>query len=65
MLALRMRDEDWQAVQDVDLGAPFRLARAALSGMLRRRAGRIINISSIVGTTGIPARPTMPPPRLA
>lgn len=52
MLALRMRDADWQAVLDVDLSAPFRLARAALRGMLRRRAGRIINISSIVGVTG-------------
>ena len=52
MLALRMREEDWQAVLDVDLSAPFRLARAALRGMLRRRAGRIINISSIVGATG-------------
>jgi 3-oxoacyl-[acyl-carrier protein] reductase len=52
MLALRMRDEDWQAVMDVDLSAPFRLARAALRGMLRRRAGRIVNISSIVGVTG-------------
>ena len=52
MLALRMADEDWQAVLDVDLSAPFRLARAALRGMLRRRAGRIINISSIVGATG-------------
>ncbi len=52
MLALRMRDEDWQAVIDIDLSAPFRLARATLRGMLRRRAGRIINISSIVGATG-------------
>ena len=52
MLALRMKDEDWQAVLDVDLTAPFRLARAALRGMVRRRAGRIISISSIVGTTG-------------
>ena len=52
MLALRMKDEDWQAVLDVDLTAPFRLARDALRGMLRRRAGRIIGISSIVGTTG-------------
>ena len=52
MLALRMGEEDWQAVLDVDLSAPFRLARAALRGMLRRRAGRIINIGSIVGSTG-------------
>jgi 3-oxoacyl-[acyl-carrier protein] reductase len=52
MLALRMSDTDWQAVLDVDLSAPFRLARAALRGMLRRRVGRIINIASIVGVTG-------------
>jgi 3-oxoacyl-[acyl-carrier protein] reductase len=52
MLALRMSDLDWQAVLDIDLSAPFRLARATLRGMLRRRAGRIINISSIVGATG-------------
>jgi 3-oxoacyl-[acyl-carrier protein] reductase len=52
MLALRMSDEDWQAVLDVDLSAPFRLARATLRGMVRRRAGRIINIASIVGSTG-------------
>ena len=52
MLALRMSDADWQAVLEVDLAAPFRLARAVLRGMLRRRAGRIINISSIVGATG-------------
>lgn len=51
-LALRMRDEDWQGVLDVDLTAPFRLIRASLRGMLRRRAGRVINISSIVGATG-------------
>jgi 3-oxoacyl-[acyl-carrier protein] reductase len=56
MLALRMKDEDWQAVLDVDLTAPFRLARAALRGMLRRRAGRIIGISSIVGSTGNPGQ---------
>jgi 3-oxoacyl-[acyl-carrier protein] reductase len=51
-LALRMLDEDWQAVLDVNLTAPFRLIRAVLRGMLRRRAGRIVNISSIVGATG-------------
>lgn len=52
MLAMRMSDESWQTVLDVDLSAPFRLARAALRGMVRRRAGRIINVSSIVGATG-------------
>ena len=56
MLALRMKDEDWQAVLEVDLTAPFRLARAALKGMLRRRAGRIIGIGSIVGATGNPGQ---------
>lgn len=52
MLALRMQDADWQIVLDVDLSAPFRLIRATLKGMLKRRAGRIINIASIVGVTG-------------
>ncbi|WP_158742049.1 3-oxoacyl-[acyl-carrier-protein] reductase [Acidisphaera sp. L21] len=56
MLALRMKDDDWQAVLDVDLTAPFRLTRAALKGMVRRRAGRIIAIASIVGTTGNPGQ---------
>jgi 3-oxoacyl-[acyl-carrier protein] reductase len=56
MLALRMKDEDWESVLDVDLAAPFRLSRAALRGMLRRRAGRIIQISSIVGSLGNPGQ---------
>jgi 3-oxoacyl-[acyl-carrier protein] reductase len=55
-LALRMSDADWAQVLDVDLGAPFRLARAALKFMLRRRAGRIINIGSVVGHTGNPGQ---------
>jgi 3-oxoacyl-[acyl-carrier protein] reductase len=55
-LALRMSDADWQSVLDIDLSAPFRLARAALRGMLRRRSGRIISISSIVGATGNPGQ---------
>jgi len=56
MLALRMKDEDWSAVIDVDLAAPFRLSRAALKGMLRRRAGRIVQIGSVVGATGNPGQ---------
>ncbi len=56
MLALRMKDADWQAVLDIDLSAPFRLSRAAMRGMLRRRAGRIVQISSVVGTTGNPGQ---------
>jgi 3-oxoacyl-[acyl-carrier protein] reductase len=55
-LALRLRDEDWQAVIDLDLTAAFRLSRAALRGMLRRRHGRIICISSVVGATGNPGQ---------
>ncbi len=51
-LALRMTDADWDKVLDVDLGAPFRLSRAVLKFMLRRKAGRIINIGSVVGSTG-------------
>ena len=51
-LALRLREEDWQAVIEVNLGAAFRLARAALRGMVRRRHGRIICITSVVGVTG-------------
>ena len=51
-LAMRMRDEDWQAVLEVNLTAGFRLIRAALRGMLRRRHGRIISITSIVGVAG-------------
>jgi 3-oxoacyl-[acyl-carrier protein] reductase len=51
-LAIRMSDADWAKVLDVDLAAPFRLSRAALKYMLRRRAGRIINIGSVVGATG-------------
>jgi 3-oxoacyl-[acyl-carrier protein] reductase len=55
-LALRMKDEDWQTVLEVDLTAPFRLTRACLKGMLKRRAGRIVAIGSIVGTTGNPGQ---------
>ena len=51
-LALRMKDEDWQQVIDVNLTAGFRLARAATKNMLKRRAGRIIFITSVVGWSG-------------
>ena len=51
-LVLRMKDEDWQTVLDVNLGAAFRLSRAALRGMMKRRWGRIVNITSVVGVTG-------------
>ncbi len=51
-LSMRMSDEDWQRVIDVNLTAQFRLARAALRGMMKRRWGRIVGIASIVGVTG-------------
>ena len=51
-LALRMKDEDWDMVLNVNLSAAFRLTRAALKGMMSRRWGRVINITSIVGVTG-------------
>jgi 3-oxoacyl-[acyl-carrier protein] reductase len=51
-LAVRMKDEDWQAVIEVNLTAGFRLARSCLRGMMKRRWGRIIGITSIVGVTG-------------
>ncbi|MFV0432021.1 MAG: 3-oxoacyl-[acyl-carrier-protein] reductase [Alphaproteobacteria bacterium] len=55
-LAMRMKAEDWQSVLDVNLTAPFMLAQAAIKGMMKKRTGRIINISSIVGTTGNPGQ---------
>lgn len=51
-LLARMRDEDWQQVLEIDLTAAFRLTRAVLRGMMRKRWGRIINISSVVAATG-------------
>jgi 3-oxoacyl-[acyl-carrier protein] reductase len=55
-LALRMKDEDWDQVLAVNLTATFRLSRAMLRGMMKRRWGRIINITSIVGVTGNPGQ---------
>jgi 3-oxoacyl-[acyl-carrier protein] reductase len=52
MLSMRLSDEDWAKVLDVNLGASFRLTRAALRGMMQRRWGRVVNITSIVGVTG-------------
>jgi 3-oxoacyl-[acyl-carrier protein] reductase len=51
-LFMRLKDEDWDEVIAVDLTAGFRLARAAVRGMMRRRDGRIIGITSVVGVTG-------------
>ena len=55
-LLLRMKDEDWEMVLKVNLEAYFRLSRAALKGLMKRRWGRIIGITSIVGVTGNPGQ---------
>jgi 3-oxoacyl-[acyl-carrier protein] reductase len=51
-LTMRMKDEDWRDVLDINLGAVFRLSRACLRGMMKQRWGRIISITSVVGVTG-------------
>jgi 3-oxoacyl-[acyl-carrier protein] reductase len=55
-LALRMKDEDWELVLRVNLGSAFRLSRAALRGMMKRRWGRIVGITSVVGVIGNPGQ---------
>ncbi len=55
-LLMRMKDEDWADVQRVNLESYFRLARAAMRGMMKRRSGRIIGITSVVGVTGNPGQ---------
>ena len=51
-LAMRMKDDDWAAMLDTNLGAVFRLSRAVMRGMMKQRYGRIINITSVVGASG-------------
>lgn len=55
-LAMRMKDEEWQTVLDVNLTAAFRLSRASLRPMMKQRWGRIVGITSIVGVTGNPGQ---------
>lgn len=55
-LAMRMKDEEWDAVIDTNLKAVFRMSRAVMRGMMKARAGRIINISSVVGHAGNPGQ---------
>jgi 3-oxoacyl-[acyl-carrier protein] reductase len=55
-LMMRMKDEDWQLVQMVNLESAFRLCRAAIKTMMKRRSGRIINMASVVGVTGNPGQ---------
>jgi 3-oxoacyl-[acyl-carrier protein] reductase len=51
-LAMRMKDDDWTAVIDTNLAAVFRLSRAVMRGMMKARWGRIINVTSVVGSSG-------------
>ena len=51
-LLIRMKDEDWESVMTINLLATFRLTRAAMKGMMKRRSGRVISIASIVGVMG-------------
>ncbi len=52
MLAMRLKDEDWDAVLDTNLKAVFRVSRAVLRTMMKQRYGRIVNITSVVGASG-------------
>ena len=56
MLTMRLKDEDWENVLSVNLTAAFKLTRAVIKGMIKRRWGRVISISSIVGVTGNPGQ---------
>lgn len=51
-LAMRMKDDDWSAVMDTNLAAVFRMSRAVLRSMMKARWGRIINVTSVVGSSG-------------
>jgi 3-oxoacyl-[acyl-carrier protein] reductase len=55
-LFLRMKDEEWDQVLQINLNAGFRLFRGALRGMMRRRAGRLVGVASVVGVTGNPGQ---------
>ena len=55
-LAMRMKDDDWDAVLDTNLKAVFRMARAVMRPMMKQRYGRIVNITSVVGASGNPGQ---------
>jgi 3-oxoacyl-[acyl-carrier protein] reductase len=56
MLAMRLKDEDWDAVLDTNLKSVFRMCRAAMRIMMKQRYGRMINITSVVGASGNPGQ---------
>ena len=55
-LLMRMKDDEWDSVMDTNLKSVYRLSKGVMRGMMKRRQGRIINISSVVGTTGNPGQ---------
>jgi len=55
-LAMRMKDDEWDAVMDTNLKAVFRLSKAVMRGMMKARYGRIINVTSVVGSSGNPGQ---------
>jgi 3-oxoacyl-[acyl-carrier protein] reductase len=55
-ISMRMKDEEWEKVLQVNLTGTFKLTRAAMRGMMKRRFGRVINITSVVGVTGNPGQ---------
>jgi len=55
-LLMRMKDDEWQSVIDTNLTSVFRLSKACLRGMMKARRGRIVNIASVVGSTGNPGQ---------
>ncbi len=56
MLAMRLKDDDWDAVLDTNLKAVFRMSRAVMRTMMKQRYGRIVNITSVVGASGNPGQ---------
>ncbi|MBE0588578.1 MAG: 3-oxoacyl-ACP reductase FabG, partial [Hydrogenophaga sp.] len=56
MLAMRLKDDDWDAVLDTNLKAVFRMSRAVIRPMMKQRYGRIISITSVVGASGNPGQ---------
>jgi 3-oxoacyl-[acyl-carrier protein] reductase len=56
MLAMRLKDDDWDAVMDTNLKAVFRMSRAVIRPMMKQRYGRIVNITSVVGAMGNPGQ---------
>jgi 3-oxoacyl-[acyl-carrier protein] reductase len=65
MLAMRLKDDDWDAVLDTNLKAVFRMSRAVMRTMMKQRYGRIISITSVVGASGNAGNPITRPPRPA